>query len=307
MTAYSTDLIGLGECMVELHAKDSLGQAAVLHKAYGGDVINSLVTASRLGCRTAFVSRVGDDPFGQGLLQSWQTEGINTHQAPLVPGENGVYFISVDADGERQFTYRRTGSAASRLTPQDLEPEQIAASRMLLVSGITQAISPSARATTLAAVELARQHGVVVAYDPNYRPKLWQAQGGLAAACAAFAEICASVDVFLLSSPADLPVLGKESTLETLAATALVAVKLGAEGAVLLQHTKRWTIPAAPTTTVLDTTGAGDAWNGTFLAGLLQRQSPLEAAQKANRVAAVKLAFRGAIAPRDSLETMRLV
>jgi len=89
------DLIGVGECMVELFAEEPLGQAPVLRRAYGGDVLNALVSATRLGSRTGFVSRVGDDPFGESLRAAWREDGVDVSHAPLVPGENGVYFISV--------------------------------------------------------------------------------------------------------------------------------------------------------------------------------------------------------------------
>ncbi|HEX8602045.1 MAG TPA: PfkB family carbohydrate kinase, partial [Pseudoduganella sp.] len=75
------DLIGLGECMVEFNATEPLSQAVGFSKAYGGDVLNALVTAARQGARTAFVSRVGDDPFGAGLRAAWQEEGIDVSRA----------------------------------------------------------------------------------------------------------------------------------------------------------------------------------------------------------------------------------
>ncbi len=172
------DLVGLGECMVEFWADEPLGSAERLHRAYGGDVLNALVTAARLGSRVGFMTKVGDDPFGPGLLEAWRSEGVDTAHAPLVGGENGVYFISLRAGGEREFTYRRTGSAASTLAPDDLDASYLGSSRTLLVSGITQAISEGAGAATLEATRLAKRRGVRVTYDPNYRPRLWRAQGG---------------------------------------------------------------------------------------------------------------------------------
>ena len=106
------DLVSVGECMVELRAGESLRTATELQRSYGGDTLNTLVTASRLGLRTAFISRVGDDPFGEGLRQAWQAEGVNVDAAPVVSGENGVYFIHVQ-DGEREFTYRAVTTGKS--------------------------------------------------------------------------------------------------------------------------------------------------------------------------------------------------
>ncbi|WP_338760974.1 sugar kinase [Massilia sp. METH4] len=285
------DLAGLGECMVEFNATEPLAHAVRFSKAYGGDVLNSLVTAARQGARTAFLSRVGDDPFGAGLRAAWAEEGIDASHAPLVPGENGVYFISLDAQGERSFTYRRAGSAAAHLTAAEIDAAFIASARCLLLSGITQAISPGARAATLAAARAARAHGVAVAYDPNYRPRLW---GNPEAARVACAELLPWVDILLPSLPADAGILpGAPQELVD-----HVVVKHGEAGCEVWLRGERTAVPAVPAT-VVDTTGAGDAWNGAYLAALLRGEAPVAAAGIANRVAAAKLAHRGAIPPRD--------
>lgn len=283
------DLIGIGECMVEFYATEPLAQATQFHKSYGGDVLNALVAAARSGSRTAFASRVGDDPFGPGLLVAWRAEGIDTSHAPLVPGENGVYFIAVDEHGERSFTYRRAGSAASRMTAE-VDETFVASARCLLLSGITQAISPGARAATLAAARIARARGVTVAYDPNYRPGLWSDAATARAACA---ELLPYVDILLPSLPADADVL--PDPVHTLAPH--VVVKLGEQGCHVWLDGARTVVPAVPAH-VVDTTGAGDCWNGTYLAQLLQGTSATAAAAQANAAAAAKLAHRGAIPPR---------
>ncbi len=283
------DLIGIGECMVEFHATAPLASATQFVKGYGGDVLNALVAACRQGSRTAFVSRVGDDPFGAGLLAAWRGEGIDISHAPLVAGENGVYFISVDAAGERSFTYRRAGSAAS-LMDGTVDEDFIAATRCLLLSGITQAISPGARAATLAAARIARRNGVTVAYDPNHRPRLWPAIDDARAACA---EILPLVDILLPSLPADADILpGPAGTLAP-----HVAVKLGEVGCQVWVDGQCTAVPPVPAR-VVDTTGAGDCWNGSYLAALLRGSAPVEAAVLANTAAAAKLAHRGAVPPR---------
>lgn len=284
------DLVGLGECMVEFNATEPLVRAERFSKAYGGDVLNALVAAARQGARTAFASRVGDDPFGPGLRAAWQEEGIDTGHAPLVPGENGVYFISLDAHGERSFTYRRAGSAASHLSPADIDEAFIASARCILLSGITQAISPGARAATLAAARCAREHGVLVAYDPNYRPRLWGDEEAARAACA---ELLPFVDILVPSLPADAAILpGAPHEL-----VGHAVVKHGEEGCEVWLRGQRTAVPAIAAE-VVDTTGAGDAWNGAYLAAVLRGTAPADAAALANRVAAAKLAHRGAIPPR---------
>jgi 2-dehydro-3-deoxygluconokinase len=307
------DLIGLGECMVEFFADEPLAQARTFTRALGGDVLNALVAAARLGSATGFITRVGNDPFGSGLLAAWRAEGIDTRCAPLVEGENGVYFISLTEKGEREFTYRRQGSAAARIAPEDLEPEYLASAPMLLLSGITQALSPSAQATALRAAKLARSSGAWVAYDPNYRPALWAGRGGLEAARRAFAELLPHVDLLLPSFPADMALLGIECPDPFTALKVLlqhvprVGLKVGPEGAWLGWEGQLLHVPPASPRQVRDTTGAGDAWNGVFLHKLSRGAQAFEAALQANRLAAAKLAYRGAIPPKPwPLETTTL-
>ena len=111
------DIISLGECMVELFSEEPIARAGSFRKAVGGDALNTLVAAARLGASTGFVTRVGDDPFAPFLLESWRAEGIDVSHARFVEGFNAVYFISLLPGGEREFTYYRSGSAASTMTP----------------------------------------------------------------------------------------------------------------------------------------------------------------------------------------------
>ena len=310
------DLLGIGECMVEFHSAEPLGEASAMQRGYGGDVLNSLVALRRLGGQAGFITRVGDDPFGPGLLQAWRAEGIDTSHALERPGDNGIYFIAVAADGEREFTYRRHATAASRIGPEDIDPAYLASSHWLLLSGITQALSASAREATLAAARIALAQGVRVAYDPNYRPRLWAAQGGLAAARAAFEEIAPFAEWILPSHPADAVLLGElgedsgqDESIDAGFAVAgrfaerarNVALKCGAGGCILAGAGPARHVPGAVAEKVIDTTGAGDCWNGSFLFYLQHGAAPVEAAAQANRLAAAKLAYRGAIAPSGAL------
>jgi 2-dehydro-3-deoxygluconokinase len=312
MTAPRLDLLGLGECMVELFADGPLGSAPHLHRGFGGDVLNALVAAARLGARCGFITRVGIDPFGAAMREAWAAEGIDVTHAALERGDNGVYFISVSETGEREFSYKRAGSPASRLSPADIVDDCIASSRMLLLSGITQALSASARSATLAAAQAARRLGVAVAYDPNYRPSLWAEQGGLAAARQAFDELVPLVAWLLPSHPADTVLLGDlppatlnddltaaEAALRAFAsACPQVALKLGPRGCLLHAGAQTFHVEGQRAPRVLDTTGAGDLWNGSFLTALGQGRLPVDAAALAHRLAALKLAYRGAIPPR---------
>ena len=298
------DLVAIGEGMVEFHATGDFASAQTFLRGFAGDVVNSLIHASRMGLRTALVSRIGDDAFAPALLAEWSAEAVDLTHAPVVPGENGLYFILTDPKGEREFLYRRAGSAASQIGPGDIDPALLGAARFVLVSGITQAISASAEAAVAAACALdgARAN---TAYDPNYRPRLWAQRGGVEAARRAFAAIAAQVAWILPSFPADLPLIAAEAldpraALADFAAAsgASVALKLGENGVVLHVRGQVTHVPAVPAPLIVDTSGAGDAWNAAFLHGLACAQAPEQAAAAANRYAVGILGCRGAIPPR---------
>ncbi len=304
--AFRHDLIAIGEGMVEFTAEGAFDRAARFRRGFAGDAVNTLVQAARLGLRVALLSRIGDDPFAPALRAAWAAEGIDLAAAPVVPGLNGLYFVLVDDRGERRFHYRRAGSAASAMGPDALDPSLVAGARFVLVSGITQAISASAEAlvAAFAAGPEAPARGV---YDPNHRPALWAARGGDAAARRAFAAVAPRMAWLLPSHPADLAVLGLAAATPPEAAFAAfeaagparVALKLGAEGAIVRDGGLVQRVPAPPVADVVDTTGAGDAWNAGFIAALLRGKGPAAAAAAAHAVAARTLRHPGAIPPRE--------
>jgi 2-dehydro-3-deoxygluconokinase len=317
---HSPDVVGVGEAMLELRALGPLATADRLHVSSAGDVLNALVALARLGTSTGFVSRVGDDPFGARLREAWRDLGVDVRHAPLVQGKNGVYFISLSRDGEREFVYHRRDSAASRLAPHDIDQTYVSSARIVLVSGITQAVSESAQAATAEVVRVARASGTVVAYDPNYRRALWRDRAerafgagdpeeletaALVLARQAFLEIASSVDVMMPSFPSDAILVAPEPTSPAELATAVAAfgaatvgVKAGATGAYVARGHEVSFAPGKPVAAPKDTTGAGDAWNGAFLHMLLRGWPALDAAAFANRYGAWSVHRSGAI-PRD--------
>ncbi|MCH8206617.1 MAG: sugar kinase [Chloroflexi bacterium] len=291
------DIVSIGECLIELFSEEPIGEAETFTRSLAGDSLNILVAAQRLGSTTGYITRLGDDPFAQYLLSTWRKEGIDVSQVRLVDGFNAVHFVSLLPGGDREFTYYRKGSAPSTMQPSDLDHDYIGEARILHVSGVGQAISDSARATILRAVEVAKERGVSVSYDPNYRHQLWTPQE----ARNAMEELLPYVDYFLPSAPSDTEVfLGTSDPREAISLARekgpnTVAVTCGDSGAVVAVGDDVFDVPVYTPGPVVDTTGAGDAFNGAFLHGLLEGRSPRDAATLGSIAAGLKVRGRGAL------------
>jgi 2-dehydro-3-deoxygluconokinase len=290
-------VVALGEALVELAAVGGpLEEAREFRRGFGGDTSNFAVAAARLGAEVAYVTRVGDDAFGRALLRMWTEEGVDVSHVRVGAGEpTGIYFLAPDGAG--QFTYYRTGSAASRLGPEDVPQVLLRSARLLHTSGITQAISPSAREAARTAVEAAKEFGVRVSYDVNARPKLASA----AELRAWVGETLPLVDLAFLSAE-DARFLfgeaGEDAVLDRLLELgARVAVlKLGERGCrVATRDGEGVAAPGWPVASV-DPTGAGDAFDAAFAVEWLAGRPLAEAAKFANAVGALSTTGLGATA-----------
>jgi 2-dehydro-3-deoxygluconokinase len=290
------DIVGLGEAMIEFNATRATDARAWL-QGFGGDTSNAIVAAARLGARTAYVTRVGDDAFGRRLVELWREEGVATDGVEVDPERpTGVYFVSHGAPGH-EFSYLRHGSAASAMTPARLPQDVLRATRMLHLSAISQAISTSACDACFAAIEIARRGGASIAYDTNLRLKLWP----LARAKAVMLATLRSAD-FALPGHDDARLLfDGEAPLDIVEqchaqGARVVVLKLGADGCVVSDGTRHERIEGHRVASV-DATGAGDCFDGAFEARIVAGDDPFAAARYANCAAALATTGYGAVAP----------
>jgi 2-dehydro-3-deoxygluconokinase len=259
--------------------------------AMGGAEANVSIGVSRLGRTAGWQSRLGDDEPGHYILNGLRGEGVDTSHVRMVPaGFTGLYLKERTAIGDPRVFYYRKGSAASTMTPEDLDPSYIANARMLHVTGITPALSDSCKETVFAAVRIAREAGVTVCFDPNMRYRLWTADQArpVMTALARSADIMLpGVDearMMLGASATELPVDMAARLLEM--GPAIVALKLGADGAIVAWSAKGGAPGGSllvPGTRVapVDTIGAGDAFAAAVIASHLDGRSPEECCRRA--------------------------
>lgn len=290
----SLDLLCLGEPLMELNQVRGVDHYL---PGFGGDTSNCAVAAARQGARVGYVTAVGEDTFGNAFLKLWNTEGIDTSCVLRTPdAHTGLYLVSHSKAGH-EFSYFRSGSAASRLTPEALPENQIAATRIFHASGISQAISTSACDAVFHALALAQQHRVRISYDPNLRLKLWP----LNRARAVIHEAMRQCDIALpgiedakLLTGLEQPEAIVEFYLKL--GAELVALTLGPEG-VLVATTEQQQRILGYAVESVDATGAGDTFDGAFLAELASGRDPFVAARYANAAAALATTGYGAVAP----------
>jgi len=295
MAAQSPDLITFGETMALCMAPDykGLDQAASLELSFGGAESNLAIGAARLGVSSGWFGALGDDPFGLKILKAIRGEGVDVSRARLVPGEQTGVMFRDNPGGRLSVYYYRKLSAASRMKPSDLDADYIRGSKMLHVTGITCAISGSARDTVREAVRIAKEAGVKVSFDPNLRLKLWTIEE----AREVLLPLAEQADYFipgydeleLLYDTAD-----EEEIFGRLMKLSAVSVVKGVgETTVIVEGERRAVVPFHKAEKVVDTVGAGDGFCAGLLAGLIKGFTIEEAVRLASICGSLVVQGRG--------------
>ena len=303
----SADIVALGEALYELCAieEGGLERAKTYQAGFGGDSSNFAVAAARSGGRVGYLTRVGADAFGDALLALWAREGIDhAHVVRDAHAQTGVYFIARTEAGHA-FTHYRADSAASRMQPGFFPREYVANAKLLHISGISQAISESACATTLAAMELARRCQTLVSYDSNLRLNLWpleQARDTIHHAV----SLC---DIFLPSYDDVTKLTGLEDAEEIIdfyltLGVPTVVMKMGGKGALLAHEGRIESFPGFPLAQV-DASGAGDCFCGAFAAKLIDGNSLQDSVHYACAAAALSVTGLGTVRSFPRQEAVR--
>ncbi|MGJ3352018.1 sugar kinase [Providencia sp. Je.9.19] len=297
----------IGECMVELQKSGELYK-----QTFGGDTLNTALYLSRLtqsqGVTTRYLTGLGQDPFSQQMLSSWQQEGINTENVAisdkLLPG---MYLIETSPDGERRFFYWRDNAAAkfwlnedSKAHTQQLLNEQ----QFIYLSGISLAILPdAARQLLFEILQQAKQHGAKIIFDNNYRPTLWPSKD---VTKQAYQQILNLTDIAFLTFDDEQLLYGDTQETESIVRAQQcgvkeIVIKRGAEACFIIIDHQKIEVPANKVDHVVDTTAAGDSFSAGYLACRILGGTPIEAAKTGHLLAGTVIQHRGAIIPSEAM------
>lgn len=311
----------VGEMLIDfIPAPVASAQAGMYQPHPGGAPANVAVALARLGGAARFIGKLSEDHFGRLLLRVLRENGVDTRLLPTTArGYTTLALVTLQEDGQREFTFYRQGTADTLLEPGDL-PGQVWDEVVCCHAGSLLLASEPARGATLAALREARRRGLLTSFDVNARPSLWSAEAELRGQLVrAIAQVdllkCSAEEAHYLDDACQTPFDARDSAgLSALAGrllergAALVVITRGSLGALLVNRQQRVEVPAQPVRAI-DTTGAGDAFMGALLYRLIgcacstpQHLSNLDAqalhfiATFANRAAALSCTRYGGIA-----------
>ncbi len=310
----------IGECMIELNG----APFGTMQQSYGGDTLNAAIYLNRSATnnveqagnpsiRTSYVTALGSDAISQQMLERWQSEGISTDLVAIDEKRSpGLYLIQLDDEGERTFLYWRNNSAARYLVQHpnfDAICQSLNDVDMIFFSGISLAILPqSAQIKLLAVIQKLRSRGVTIAFDSNYRPKLWESES---ATKECYRLGYQTTDIALVTFDDEQQLWGDQTPQDTIdrlhrLGVKTIIVKLGAEGCLVSETPEKAPslIETTPVETVIDSTSAGDSFNGGFLSCYLSGGSVEQACRQGNALARLVIQHHGAIIPKTITDTL---
>ena len=294
------DILTIGEALVEVMRTD-IGQPLNQPGPFVGPFPSGApfifaVQAARLGKATAAIGSVGQDAFGDCLLDQLKTDGVSVSGVQrLADQTTGIAFVAYQADGSRNFVF--SWGAGGHLSSDMLDPALFAGLRCFHIMGSTLSMSESALAVCRRALEMAQNAGALISFDPNLRPELLPPDQ----ARIAFAPFVAAAHI-LMPTEEELLLLTAASAVEDAVDRLLaqrpdriIVVTRGALGCRVYTGDGRVDVPGFPANEI-DPTGAGDCFDAGFITGILEGMTPAGAAKLANACGALAVGAEGAMA-----------
>jgi sugar/nucleoside kinase (ribokinase family) len=293
------DAVTLGEAMLMLVADQAgpLELAQAFSKRTAGAETNVAIGLARLGLQVGWCSRLGTDSMGRYLLHAMQAEGIDCSHVVCDAGQRTGFLIKgrVEGGGDPEVEYHRKGSAASLIQPADMDLAWLGSARHLHATGIFAALSENCLATSISCMEVMRQHGKTISFDPNVRPSLWADAQHMRATLNSLALradwVLPGLEEGRLLTGQDAPEAIAKFYLDR--EVSLVVIKLGPAGAYWATRVQAAYVPGFPVERVVDTVGAGDAFAAGVISGLLQGHKVHDAVRRGAWFGARAVQFLG--------------
>ncbi|WP_245831027.1 sugar kinase [Sediminibacillus massiliensis] len=294
------DLITFGETMVIFDpvTNGPFRYVNQFHKRFGGAESNVAIGVSRLGHSAGWISQVGDDEIGDYIINSIRAEGVDTSRVVKTPdAPTGLYIKERIRDGSNQVYYYRKGSAASRLSKDQIDWDYLKNARIIHVSGITPFLSESCQDMTRAIVRFAKENGVFVSFDPNLRHKILkdfpdhkQELIWLASQADLFMPGLDEAEyIFGTKDPEELFQLCRQNGINQ------TIIKNGTEGTYYADKEVQGFVESHKVDQVIDPIGAGDGFAAGVLSGLLEGASLKEAVERGALIGAMIVTVGGDI------------
>jgi 2-dehydro-3-deoxygluconokinase len=254
-----------------------------------------MIALARLGYKTGWISRLGNDEFGRYIRYALQGEGIDLSQVTtdeLLP--TGILFKEQYHNPNPNVYYYRKNAAVTAITAQLINPDYLAQAKILHLTGITPALSAGAREAVFEAIRIAREHSMMVSFDPNLRLKLWDAD----IARETLLEMACYADIIFPGDDEAEFLLGTRDHYEICCqfhalGCKIVVLKLGKDGCLISDGKEFVRVDGYHVHHLVDTVGAGDGFAAGFLAGVLEQKTLRECGELANGVGAMATLVRG--------------
>jgi len=306
------DVIAIGETMVSLSSEPTglMRHAKSFIPSVAGAETNTMIGLSRLGHHTGWISRLGNDEFGKMILSTVKGEGVGTEEVHIDNlNRTGIFLKEGINSSDVRVYYYRDNSAASRMTPEDLNELYIANSRYLYISGITPALSPSCKETIFEAINIAKKHKIKVVFDPNLRKKIWGEKEARETLC----RIAGMADIVVPGINEGEFLFGLKDYKEIADSfidlgASLAVVKLGEKGAYFKSTNEKGFVTGFSVDQVVDPVGAGDGFAAGLLSGLLDELPVQSAVERACAVGAMVVTVNGdyeGLPDRDLLQRFK--
>ncbi|MFO7882176.1 MAG: sugar kinase [Kosmotogaceae bacterium] len=306
-------VLGMGEIMVQFNPteKGSLLYQRMFERHVAGSEANIIIQMQKLDIETSFITAVGSESFGEIILATLREEGVNTDNVKIDENHpTGIYFVqrSYPFPGKTSVIYYRKNSAASKIIPKDLDEKILEDVEMFVVSGITPALGDDVRNSAMKVIDMCKRKGIKVAFDTNIRINLLKTREKAYECLQPFLE---KSDI-VFTGMGDLSLLfdgefeEKISQFRKLTKEAeLLVIKMGEKGALALNEEKTYKNESFKVS-VIDELGAGDAFDGAFLASLLKGYDINEALKYGCAAGAITVSLKGDIEPLPKWKDLEL-